>query len=96
MVASLALMTLSGCASNGIFRTPPPKETTAQAAEKRSRNLPAAPGFMSPVYREKPSIGSDAKLEFAKERAHSANLNARLVQSRKWYDGVRRSFSVKK
>ena len=56
-------------------------------------NLPSAPECMSPV--PKPAIkpGMDARVALLKTDAALGQANGRLACSRKWYEGVRRSYA---
>jgi hypothetical protein len=55
--------------------------------------LPPAPACMAPVALPEIRAGDDARSAIASHRASLAKANKRLECSRKWYGGVRKSFS---
>ena len=81
MLIVLSTMTiLSGC-------------TAAGSVNLQPVNLPPASACMAPVPVPGLKAGDDARLALARSRAALGQANGRLVCSRKWYDGVRKSFA---
>ena len=80
LAAVLTSVTLSGCAASGSSKVLPV-------------TLPPAPACMAPVALPEIKAGDDARSAIASHRASLAKANKRLECSRKWYGGVRKSFS---
>lgn len=66
---------------------------TGSGAKPQPVNLPAPPSCMAKEPVPEIRAGDDARLALARSRAALASANGRLACSRKWYDGVRRSYS---
>ena len=66
---------------------------TAGNAKLNPVALPAAPECMAPVPVPKAKAGDDARLALKKTHAALGQANGRLVCSRNWYNGVRKSYS---
>lgn len=66
---------------------------TAGGAKLDPVALPAAPECMAPVPVPKAKAGDDARLALKKSHAALGQANGRLVCSRNWYNGVRKSYS---
>lgn len=70
-------MTLAGCVSLGRPEAPP-----RVVAER----LPPAPAFMAPVPEPEPAGGDDARAVGARYAGALGEANARLIESRGWYE----------
>lgn len=56
-------------------------------------NLPAPPECMAPVPKPALKAGMDARVALLKTDAALGQANGRLACSRKWYNGVRKSYA---
>lgn len=72
------MTTLAACAS-----------LAPEAPRGRAETLPPAPAFMAPVSVPEPAAGQVCQVALADTRARLLLGNARLVESRGWYDKLR-------
>ena len=73
-------MTLAACAS-----------LAPEAPQRVAEALPPAPAFMTPVSVPEPAGGQVCQAALANTRASLLLGNARLTESRGWYDKLRES-----